>query len=128
MRNNTKEKILFTIVGNHDPYSGEDLGPVLSFISNVDFSRIFLFCTGPGYFERAKTIEQEFASISPSAKFSFISLELKSVIDYDEIFLKIKSAAIKIVENLNQEEIDISILLDPGTPQMQTCWFLLARS
>ncbi|MDX9802348.1 MAG: sigma-54 dependent transcriptional regulator, partial [Spirochaetia bacterium] len=77
---------------------------------------------------RAKTIEQEFASHSPSAKFSFISLELKSVIDYDEIFLKIKSAAIKIVENLNQEEIDISILLDPGTPQMQTCWFLLARS
>lgn len=132
MENTNGNKLLFTIVGNHDPYSGSEYGPILSFISNVDFSHIYLFCTGPQYFERAKTIEQEFASISPSVRFSFISLELKSVIDYEEIYIKIKSAVKKILDSINQRErdtpADISILLDPGTPQMQTCWFLLARS
>ena len=85
----TDMDICFSFVGNRDPYreGGEEQGPLLSLLMERSFNRMYLFCTGPDYFERAKT-----------------------------------------VEHIGNQPVTLSILLDPGTPQMQTCWFLLAKS
>jgi len=125
-----KNPILFTFIGNRDPYveNSEDFGPVLSLLEYRTFSRVFLFCTGSDYFERARTVEEICGTFCEGVKFSHVSLELNSVIDYEEIFSKMKISLNNIMEKIKSLNPDISVLLDPGTPQMQTIWFLLAKS
>jgi DNA-binding NtrC family response regulator len=123
---NTPEKILLSFVGNRDPYYGEEPGPVLSLLSERSYNRVFLFCTGPEYYERAKTLEEIMKGEGVS--FNFARLDLDSVIDYEEIYGKLKKSLSTILARYNHQKPDISILLDPGTPQMQTSWFLLVRS
>ena len=54
-------------------------------------------------------------------------MELESPVDYQEIFVKLKASVDRIVESISHEKPEISILLDPGTPQMQTVWFILMK-
>ena len=126
-------QILFTFVGNRDPYTNpgeETLGPILSLLSVQAYDRIFLFCTGPEYFERARTVETLARENDSRQKFSFINIDLSSPIDYGEIYEHLWAAIEQQVLPAlpGGRDNDISILLDPGTPQMQTVWFLLARS
>jgi DNA-binding NtrC family response regulator len=126
-------QILFTFVGNRDPYTnpGEETpGPILSLLSVQSYDRIFLFCTGPRYFERARTVETIARDKEPNQKISFINIDLSSPIDYGEIYEHLWAAIEQQVLPAlpGGKDNDISILLDPGTPQMQTVWFLLARS
>lgn len=122
---------LLTFVGNRDPYADEaagEPGPILSLLAEKPFCRVFLFCTGPAYFERAKTVETLAAVVRPEARFNFISLDLLSVVDYEEIYRKLGEALDGIGPHLPTDRKDIFVLLDPGTPQMQTSWFLLVKS
>ena len=55
------QDILFSFVGNRDPYvenSDNEFGPVLSLLEVETFSRVYLICTGSAYFERARTVEK----------------------------------------------------------------------
>ena len=124
-------QILFTFVGNKDPYANEaeaEYGPVLSHLSAVSYDRVYLFCTGIAYVERAKTVEHLAREEIDHQKFMFVNIDLNSPIDYEEIYTKLLALVTDIVEKLPFPERDIAILLDPGTPQMQTSWFLLVRS
>lgn len=123
-------QVLFSFVGNRDPFvDGErDLGPVLSLLEEREFHRIYLFCTGDAYFERARMVEQEAAERFGVRGIQFVDVELESVIDYEEIFSKLKARVESILEKIDHRSPEISVLLDPGTPQMQTTWFLLVRS
>jgi len=125
-----KQDVLFSFVGNRDPYveNSDEYGPVLSLLEACSFSRVFLFCTGPEYFERARSVENIVQKNNESCKFSFISLELESVIDYEEIFTRLKETVTTVIESIKNLDPEVSVLLDPGTPQMQTVWFLLAKS
>lgn len=122
--------VVLSFVGNRDPYheDAEELGPVLSLLQERTFERVYLFCTGPDYFERAKSVEQIALDVGIRAKFQFINLDLTSVIDYEEIYRKMKDSVDTVLSHLGRQPVAASILLDPGTPQMQTCWFLLAKS
>lgn len=123
-------QVLFSFVGNRDPFvDGEsDLGPVLSLLEEREFHRIYLFCTGDAYFERARMVEQEAAERFGVQGIQFVDVELDSVIDYEEIFSKLRERVDSILEKIDHRRPEISVLLDPGTPQMQTSWFLLVRS
>lgn len=124
-------QILFTFVGNKDPYANEaeaEYGPVLSHLSAVSYDRVYLFCTGTAYVERAKTVEHLAREEIDHQKFMFVNIDLDSPIDYEEIYTKLLALVTDIVEKLPSPDRDIAILLDPGTPQMQTSWFLLVRS
>ena len=121
---------LLSFVGNHDPYSPDSAEPgtILSLLMERPFSRAYLFCTGPAYFERAKSVEAAAAETGLDTRFKFVSLELHSVIDYEEIYTKLL-ASLETIRRGNPGEFgDLSILLDPGTPPMQTVWFLIAKS
>jgi DNA-binding NtrC family response regulator len=120
--------LLLSFVGNRDPYveNSEDFGPVLSLLQARPFDRVILLCTGSDYLERAKMVEETCRAFGCGASFREVSLELDSPIDYVEILLKLGRTLVELRPEL--EGARVSVLLDPGTPQMQTAWFLLAKS
>lgn len=122
--------ILLSLVGNHDPFGDAEggFGPVLSLLRERRFDQVYLLWTGPEYLERANMVKKEAEPFCPGTSFHFIPLEVKNVIDYVELFGKMEAAAESVRQRLNAHSARWSILLDPGTPQMQTCWFLLAKS
>ena len=123
-------RVLLTFVGNHDPRGADsdEYGPVLSLLEAKPFDRVVIYCTGPEYVERARAVQAEAEAWGFAGAFSFVDLELESVIDYAEIYPKLRDLTGRVIESLEVDDPDLSILLDPGTPQMQTSWFLLARS
>ncbi len=120
--------LLLSFVGNRDPYveNSEDFGPVLSLLQARSFDRVILFCSGSNYLERAKMVEEACRAFGCGASFRDVSLELASPIDYEEILVKLARTLEELRPEL--EGAQVSVLLDPGTPQMQTAWFLLAKS
>jgi transcriptional regulator with GAF, ATPase, and Fis domain len=104
----------------------EDFGPVLSLLQARAFDRVILFCTGPEYLERAKMVEEICRGFGCAASFRHEILELVSPIDYEEILGKLLRLLVVLRPEL--EGAGLSVLLDPGTPQMQTAWFLLTKS
>ncbi len=128
------ERVLLSFVGNRDPRradgpEGLEPGPVLSLLGARRFDRVFLFCTGPDYLVRARDVEEiAGVEIERPPVFSFVQIDLASPIDYEEIFARLRDAAGRVIESLAHRSPELWVLLDPGTPQMQTAWFLLARS
>jgi DNA-binding NtrC family response regulator len=120
--------LLLSFVGNRDPYveHSEDFGPVLSLLQARSFDRVILFCTGPEYLERAKMVEEVCRGFGCAASFRSEILELVSPIDYEEILGKLLHLLAALRSEL--QGAGLSVLLDPGTPQMQTAWFLLTKS
>ena len=133
-------RVLFSFVGNRDPYvadgadfggdepAGERPGPVLSLLNARSFERVVLFCTGSEYIERARSVQEIVRETDPGMKFNFADIELTSPIDYQEIFRELKRAIDQFMPSVEHLPYKLSVLLDPGTPPMQTCWFLLVTS
>ncbi|MFW6313436.1 MAG: RNA repair transcriptional activator RtcR family protein, partial [Spirochaetota bacterium] len=129
------QEILLTFVGNRDPFpeqyqqTGEgEAGPVLSLLRAREFSRIVLLCTGSSYIERARRVEEAAKAEGIAARFNFVSIELASPVDYDEIFRELTNAIETLRPSFDHSAHRLSVLLDPGTPQMQTAWFLIVAS
>ena len=133
-------EILLSFVGNRDPYvdgSGAqaaaggtepELGPVLSLLQAREFTRVVLFCTGSSYVERARMVQETVEAESAGIKFNFVSIDLESPIDYEEIYRELRRSVDLLLSSIEHLPHRLSILLDPGTPQMQTAWFLLVAS
>lgn len=145
-------RILLSFVGNRDPYATdtrtqagteqpgangpaatasartEQPGPVLSLLQARDFDRVVLFCTGSEYLERARMVAGLVGADGSGPRFQYVSLELESPIDYEEIYLTLSETLEQVLSGHAHEAPRYSVLLDPGTPQMQTSWFLLVRS
>ena len=123
-------KILFTFVGNRDPFveGGEEYGPVLAHLESAAYGRVYLIYTGPEYLERARSVEEIAKGETENRNFKFIDLALDSPVDYEEIYAKLQRAVKKIGGSPDVAGADRTVLLDPGTPQMQTSWFLLVKS
>ncbi len=129
------QQIVLTFVGNRDPFPAQgdpsadgEAGPILSLLQAREFSRVILFCTGSGYIERGREVEQAARELGVTATFKFVSIELTSPIDYVEIYRELSGALESVSGSFAHQQSGISVLLDPGTPQMQTAWFLLVAS
>ncbi len=127
------KKVLLSFVGNRDPYNdpeSEEFGPVLSLLLERSFDEVILFCTGANYLERAKEVEALYKEQRQDVEFVILLLELQLVVDYEEIYHKLMEAlrSLNFLGKEKKTEQALYILIDPGTPQIQTCWFLLARS
>ena len=123
-------RILLSFVGNRDPYSDTEgsYGPLLSLLTDRPYDQVVLFCTGSAYLERARTVEATVEQAAQTPSFSFVNLELESVVDYEEIFTRLRDTVARITQNRAASAPRYDVLLDPGTPQMQTSWILLVRS
>jgi len=123
------QDILLSFVGNRDPYGqDQELGPVLSLLGAREFSQVVLFCNGSAYVERARMVEEAARAEGAGPRFNFVSIDLESPIDYQEIFTELRRAVDQLTSRMDHVPHKFSILLDPGTPQMQTAWFLLVTS
>ena len=121
--------ILLSFVGNRDPHVEEqELGPVLSLLQAREFSHVVLFCTGASYLERGRMVEEISRSGESGTRFNYVSMELQSPIDYEEIYRELRRSVDQLMPTIAHLPHRLSILLDPGTPQMQTAWFLLVAS
>ena len=122
--------MLFTFVGNRDPFveGGEEYGPVLAHLASTGYVRVYIIYTGPEYLERARSVEEIAKRETDNRSFKFIDLALDSPVDYEEIYSKLRRAVKKIGESSDVARAERTVLLDPGTPQMQTSWFLLVKS
>lgn len=127
-------EILYTFVGNHDPLTlpgpDEDPGPVGSLVRSRSFDHLVLLISGPQYAERAVVVQQAASRLASPPTCTLVQMPLDSPVDYEEIYTRL-SATIPSVERdlpYHSEEIARFVLLDPGTPQMQTVWFLMVRS
>ncbi|TVR07063.1 MAG: sigma-54-dependent Fis family transcriptional regulator [Spirochaetaceae bacterium] len=127
---NRQLRVLLSFVGLRDPFpeGSEEHGPLLSLLETVPFDRVVLFCTGSRFLERARSVQEIVTARDEAVTFSFVNLELESVVDYEEIYLALRNATGRLLESIAHQSPEISVLLDPGTPQMQTSWFLLVRS
>jgi DNA-binding NtrC family response regulator len=129
------QEILLTFVGNRDPFPVEsqetsdvEAGPVLSLLRAREFHRVVLLCTGSSYIERGRMVEEAAKAEGVSARFNFVSIELDSPIDYQEILRELMNAIEVLRPSFDYASHRLSVLLDPGTPQMQTAWFLIVAS
>ncbi len=117
--------VLFSFVGNHDPTHDGELGPVLSLLHAREFDVVFLLCTGDEYVERAQTVAGDAKDAGITARFYFGRLDLVSPVDYEEIYQKLVTVVTQLESQVAHRDPKYAVLLDPGTPQMQTAWFLL---
>ncbi len=122
--------LLFSFVGSHEPIQDPvgDPGPVLSLLRHRPFDHVVLFVTSDDYKERAITVKRVADAEGLVRTFSFVDLVLESVVNYEEIFTRLHQAVRDVLASLPHDRYRKSILLDPGTPQMQTVWFLLVKA
>ncbi|MBN1835143.1 MAG: sigma 54-interacting transcriptional regulator [Spirochaetales bacterium] len=123
-------RVLLSFVGNRDPYveTGDEHGPLLSLLQARQYDLAYLFCTGSQYLERANMVAEAAGGLQQGCRFEFVTVDLDSPIDYVEILSKLKARVDQVVGSLSARQCSYFVLLDPGTPQMQTAWFLLAKS
>lgn len=124
--------VLFTFVGNHDPVApppaDEDAGPVLSLLRVRYFAHLVLFVSTGRYAERAHVIQRVAQREGYVGTISFVELELSSPVDYEELWSAMNRAIGRAEQILPAGSARRFVLLDPGTPQMQTVWFLMVHS
>lgn len=130
-------KYLICFVGLRDPRpsfgiagpSGEpEDGPVLALINHQHFDEVFLLFSADVYLERATQIRLECDAQAGLPKVNLISVDIPNVIDHTGIFHALNTATAALMSRQGHRKPHWSVLLDPGTPQMQTAWILLVRS
>ena len=121
--------ILLTFVGSHDPSNpdGTD-GPILSYLNTKNFDRIYLFYNESEYLKRAYELINIINKKQNKIDFYFIEIDVSNPIDYEDIFRELSKKVFEIEKENKDKNPEYFILTDSGTPQMQTCWFLLAAS
>ncbi|WP_036239984.1 sigma-54 interaction domain-containing protein [Marinospirillum insulare] len=116
-------KVLVSWIGANDIRSttGEQVGPILSTLRNVPFDSVELLYSYPQ--EEVKAYldwlrDQVSIPIHPS------KVSLSSPVDFGQIYL----AANEHLARITAQNIDLSVLLSPGTPAMQAVWILLGKT
>ena len=110
------------------PTGDAEDGPVMALLNNRNFDEVFLLCSSGIFFERGTQIKLECEEIEGMPKVTLMPVDIPDVIDYTGIYTTLLQAAATVRQRFNHRPTNWSVLLDPGTPQMQTAWILLVRS
>lgn len=123
-----RKTILLAAAGKQDPLnnSGAD-GPVLSLLSERRFAKAYLFATTgeSGTVENARETLKIINERYPSMQTEIVELNIPDPYAYSNIMKELRNAKDIYMDNIDAQ---LFILIGPGLPQMQTCWFLLASS
>ncbi|MDF1568616.1 MAG: sigma 54-interacting transcriptional regulator [Spirochaetaceae bacterium] len=129
--------VLICFVGSRDPHpvnglpglTGEpENGPILALLNHRHFDEVFLLVSSDEYLERGRELKDECRDIPGMPKVNLVSIDIPNVIDYSGIYRSLNAATTSIRERMIHQNARWQVLLDPGTPQMQTAWILLVRS
>jgi DNA-binding NtrC family response regulator len=124
-------RILLSFVGFHDPYSDgvvegqRNAGPVLSAMGHARFDHVFLFDT-PRTVEMTRATVDAVTRRFPGTRVEIVDMKLDDPTDYAGILAQLRRQFSRIEKaHLNA---DFFVSISSGTPQMQSCWLLLAAS
>jgi DNA-binding NtrC family response regulator len=92
------------------------------------FSQVFLLCNSGNMFERAVQIREECDNDPDLPKVNLVHVEISDIIDHSGIYRSLLKSTSSLVSKFGHQNAHWSVLLDPGTPQMQTAWILLVKS
>jgi len=133
--------ILLSFVGKQDPISEKTNkeGAVLTLCKHLQPDLVYLFPTAEGPGVRDATESNAYATkellpeVSPRSTCYVRSLYLKDPTDFSELMPSVKEEVRKILAGLEEEkkngqDVQIHLNCSSGTPQMQTCWYVLANS
>lgn len=116
-------KILVSWIGAVDlkSPSSPQAGPILSTLRSESFDSVELLYQYP-----REEVERylEWLKSQVSVPICSSSVGLSSPVDFEEIYL----AANGHLERITAQNVDLSILLSPGTPAMQAIWILLGKT
>lgn len=119
------EKVLISWIGETDlraAISDAPLeAPISSTLANYTFDRVVLLCSYP---ENRTVPYIEWLKQLSNHTIDCFQETLVTPVDYESIF----QVADKHLSALKKSNFDISILLSPGTPAMQSIWILLGKT
>ena len=125
-------RVLVTFTGFHDPYSlglvGEEqqAGPIISLVNARAFDHIVLISTSNTQKNTSET-ESVLKSLHPDLGVSTIEASLSDPTDYAEILHELRTKVRPKLETLGSQ-IDLSVAVASGTPQMHAAWLLMVAS
>lgn len=124
-------RMLLTFTGFHDPYAKglvgdeEQPGPILSLVAARTFDEIILIST-PNTEAHTKATAEALAAMIPTPTVRSVHLALADPTDYRSILGALRCEVLPIAQN--REDLEISVAVASGTPQMHACWLLLVAS
>ncbi|MBI4649603.1 MAG: sigma 54-interacting transcriptional regulator [Bacteroidia bacterium] len=126
-----RKQTLISIVSPRDPFIEtvvEEMaknGPILGLLAQKNFDNLVLLVQ-PNLKERALMTREYINSRYPLINIRLMQLNISDVINYLEILHVIRDIIRYIQEDYKNDEYYINVSC--GTPQMHTCWVLLAAS
>lgn len=123
--------ILLSFAGFHDPYAkslvgNEEVpGPILSLVIEKYFDHVILFAT-PNTTDRTAETEQSIHALRPATTTEVRDTALEDPTDYISILKALRFHYREIIQVFPDANLFVSVA--SGTPQMHSCWLLLAAS
>ena len=125
-------KTLITIVGTRDPYMDslvEDMertGPILGLLSHDRSFHDVVLLSQPITKERTQRTREVIQKLFPHIRVKTMDLNILDPISYSDILREMRKAIPLIMEDTSNHQLFINV--SSGTPQMHSCWILLAAS
>lgn len=125
-------RVLVTFTGFHDPYSlglvGEEqqAGPIISLVRARPFDHVVLIST-VNVQKNTVATESALRELNPEMGVSVIDTVLSDPTDYAEILRVLRTKVRPALETLGSQ-IDLSVAVASGTPQMHAAWLLVVAS
>lgn len=121
---NGKLRVLVSWIGGNDlkAIEGGLPGPVAAALKAVQFDVVELLCNYP-----AGQLEPYLSWLRANVDTTIVEahhIELSSPVDFGSIYQHANTH----LAQLASDEVDLSILLSPGTPAMQAIWILLGKT
>jgi len=127
-------RILLTFAGYRDPFDPNGViagqtsaGPVLTALSEESFDRAYVFAD-ERVLGNAAQLVAEVARRYPSLETQIVELTLSDPTDYEDVFGALLRETRILLDRHKAKQPKYFVATASGTPQMQTVWFLLARS
>lgn len=132
LRVQERQKTLITIVGTRDPYVDslvEDMertGPILGLLSHDRSFQSVVLLSQPVTKERTQRTREAIQKLFPHISVKTIDMNILDPISYSAILHEMRKAIPFILEETSNHQLYINV--SSGTPQMHSCWILLAAS
>ncbi len=120
-------RILLSCVGNSDPFGdGKSMpGPILTLLEERDFDRIYLLHDTMLNERAARTVREihSFARNNPEIEYRPMILDDPS--NYPRVLRAIRHESEQIRAKHSRGDVEYSVQISSGTPQMQWAWVVL---
>lgn len=131
-------KVLLSFVGNRDPWADDtkEPGAALTLSEYLRPEFIYLLPSAKDFStshteDRAKETQEYILEIfSPESQCYIRPLTVRDPTEYSELLPKVRAIVSDIVRRHNSEEeqVEFHLNVSSGTPQMNTCFYVLANS